>query len=171
VIIKNLIDDYMSFLPAEIREALSKELEQKDNQVYGEIHLEGDGSDFDITMGQWELITGWNLSCPCNQVDPSGVSSLTIMVEGVYQVNAFLSFDTDSTGLYDIACFVNGNLVHNLHATRENKPPNSIRPISLTGLIQFYKDDVIELKIKLDSGNATITPDHAGLIVVGIHQP
>lgn len=165
----NTMRDWLHGAPVEVQEALSREIDTKDNPAYGELSKDGGAGQAMTTGAGWERVTGWNEPGLSHQVAVNGSDVITIITKGVYQVYLTLAMEVGDLGTYEIAVHVNDNIAHNLHASRDYNP-NSIGNTALTGLVQLDKDDVLDLKL-LVPGDTTITVEHASLIVLGLHQP
>ena len=164
---KNSMDDWTHGMPVEIREALSREIDTKDNAAYGELSLEA-GDPFVLVSGEWTKFVGWNEPSLSNLMDVEG-DTIIVPNQGVYLVSGSLSFETSNTSRYEVGMFVNDVLQHNIHIGVD-MTPNTLRSTGISGLVQLYPGDVIDIRIKTGA-TPTITPSHGTITVLGIHVP
>ena len=163
------MDDWLHGAPIEVREALSREIDTKDNPAYGELSKDGGAGQSMTTAAGWERVTGWNEQGLNNQVNVAGADQITVVTDGVYQVHVTLSMEVGDVGTYELALHVDDVIIHNLHTSRDYNP-NTVGNTAMTGLAQLYEGNVVDLKV-LVPANTTVTIDHASMILIGIHQP
>jgi hypothetical protein len=164
---KDTMDDWAHGMPKEVRTALSREIDTKDNAAYGELSLEA-GDPFVLVGATWTKFVGWNEVSLSNLMDVVG-DVIIVPNRGVYLVSGSLSFETTNTARYEIGMFANDILQHNIHISVD-MIPNTLRSTGIAGLIQVAPGDVIDIRIKTP-GTPTITPSHGTITVLGIHVP
>ena len=163
------LDSYLGFLPPEHKDALNKEIREKDKSSFGELSMD-EPSTFAISVADdWTLVSVWNEQGLYNRVGVNGGNRLVFEVSGAYLLLVDLSLKGPADD-YQIAVFRNGSLVHNLH-TSGTVNPGAYRDISFSGLVQMYPNDYIELYMKSASATGTITPDHGSMVALGLFQP